>query len=39
MQPNAKDYKNDFEKEFFMAINLFRDHPKRFANNIKNLKN
>jgi len=30
MLPSEQDYKNEFEKEVFMAINLFRHEPVRW---------
>ena len=36
-QPWSGEYQNDFEKQIFMAINLCRHDPKRFAFQVKKL--
>ena len=34
--PDMDDYKNDFEKEFFMVVNLVRNNPQQIMRNVKN---
>ena len=35
-QPELSSYKSDFEREFFMVVNLLRDNPLSFQNYVKN---
>ena len=37
-EPWSNQYDNEFEKEFFMAVNLFRHKPFKFISIIKDLK-
>ena len=34
--PELASYKNDFERDFFMVVNLLRDNPLSFQNYVKN---
>ena len=33
--PDVQNYKNDFEREFFMLVNMLRDNPNSFVPFIK----
>ena len=33
--PNVDDYKSNFEREFFMVVNLLRDNPSSFGKYVK----
>tara|TARA_B110000285_G_scaffold201382_1_gene235992 strand:+ start:104 stop:346 length:243 start_codon:yes stop_codon:yes gene_type:complete len=37
-EPWSNQYENEFEKEFFMAVNLFRHSPAKYITIIKDLK-
>lgn len=37
-QPWGGDTENTFEKEYFMALNLFRHNPGKFTSHFKDLK-
>lgn len=36
--PEGTDYENNFEKEAFMTINLLRNDPKAFINDVRAAK-
>jgi len=38
-EPWASQYQTQFEKEFYMAVNVFRNEPVRITTFIKELKN
>ena len=37
-EPWSNQYDNEFEKEFFMAVNLFRTNPAKLVTFVKDLK-
>ena len=34
--PELTSYKSDFERDFYMVVNLLRDNPLSFQNYVKN---